>query len=164
MICSSRPNRLMKTRMVNTARVRAVMKLLTDAAAVGNATARSILFGTRDSAMYYYPDRQWKICFNGGYQYVYTERDAEKRFLDGANTYKINVPPNVPMNNFWSFMVYGSQTRSMLQTDYHFPGIDSKKEGLKKVQTVRSPCTLVRRLRRVRRTNECRPFRTRATT
>jgi hypothetical protein len=148
---------------------RRMKELLTDAAAVGNATARSILFGTRDSSMYYYPDRQWKICFNGGYrfikengerwsdaralfhyyatgctpamemkiigggsQYVYTERDAEKRFLDGGKTYKITVPPKVPMNNFWSFMVYDSQTRSMLQTDTPFPGIDSKKEGMKK--------------------------------
>jgi hypothetical protein len=142
-------------------------KILTDAAAVGNATARAILFGTRDEAMYYYPDRQWKICFNGGYQfieengerfldartlfhyyatgitpametkiigggsqYVYTERDSEKRFLDGSKTYRITVPPKVPVNNFWSFMVYDSQTRSMLQTDQQFPGIDSKKEGL----------------------------------
>ena len=143
--------------------------LLTDAAAVGNATARSILFGTRDESMYYYPDRQWKICFNGGYQfikengerhpdaralfhyyatgitpameakiigggsqYIYTERDSKKRFLDGGKTYKVTVPPKVPVNNFWSFMVYDSQTRSMLQTDLAFPGIDSKKEGMKK--------------------------------
>jgi hypothetical protein len=144
-------------------------RILTDAAAVGNATARAILFGTRDEAMYFYPDRQWKICFNGGYrfieengerfldartlfhyyatgitpameakiigggsQYVYTERDSEKRFLDGSKTYKITVPPKVPVNNFWSFMAYDSQTRSMLQTDQRFPGIDSKKKGLQK--------------------------------
>lgn len=143
--------------------------LLTDAAAVGNATARSILFGTRDESMYYYPDRQWKICFNGGYQfvkengerhpdaralfhyyatgitpametkiigggsqYIYTERDANKQFLDGGKTYKITVPPKAPVNNFWSFMVYDSQTRSMLQTDSAFPGIDSKKAGMQK--------------------------------
>ncbi|MEJ2270450.1 MAG: DUF1254 domain-containing protein [Desulfobulbaceae bacterium] len=144
-------------------------KLLTDGAAVGNATARAILFATRDKDMYYYPDRQWKIPFSGGYQfvrengerwldgrtlfhyyatgitpamevkvigagsqYVYTERDSQKRYLDGGKTYKITVPANVPAKDFWSFMVYDSQTRSMLQTDSRFPGIDGLKEGLKK--------------------------------
>ena len=143
-------------------------ELLTDGAAVGNATARSLLFATRDRDMYYYPDRQWKICFNGGYrfikeegvrwldaralfhyyatgstpameakiigagsQYIYTERDSQKRYLDGGKTYKITVPPNVPAKDFWSFMVYDSQTRSMLQTDSRFPGIDGLREGLR---------------------------------
>jgi len=143
-------------------------KLLTDGAAVGNATARAILFATRDKDMYYYPDRQWKTPFSGGYQfvrengerwldgrtlfhyyatgitpamevkvvgagsqYVYTERDSEKRYLDGGKTYRITVPAQVPVKDFWSFMVYDSQTRSMLQTDSQFPGIDGLKEGLK---------------------------------
>jgi hypothetical protein len=144
-------------------------KILTDAAAVGNATARANLFATRDESVFYYPDRQWKTAFNGGYQfvgengernmdaralfhyfatgitpameakvigagsqYVYTERDSEKRYLDGAKTYKITLPPKVPVNNFWSFMAYDAQTRSMLQTDQKFPGIDGKREGLEK--------------------------------
>ena len=142
-------------------------KILTEAAAVGNATARSILFATRDKAMFYYPDRQWKIPFSGGYQfvrengerwldgralfhyyatgitpamevkvvgagsqYVYTDRDSKGRYLDGGMTYKITVPPKVPIKDFWSFMVYDSQSRSMLQTDKQFPGIDSMSEGL----------------------------------
>jgi hypothetical protein len=67
-----------------------------------------------------------------GSQYIYTERDSQKRYLDGGKTYKITVPPNVPAKDFWSFMVYDSQTRSMLQTDSRFPGIDGLKEGLKK--------------------------------
>jgi len=144
-----------------------MQELLTDAAAVGNASTRAILFATRDKDMFYYNDRQWKICFNGGYQfqkndgvswpdaralfhyyatgitpameakligagsqYVYTERDADGRYLDGKSSYKITVPPNAPIKSFWSFMVYDSQTRSMLQTDQRSPGIDSKKADL----------------------------------
>jgi hypothetical protein len=143
-------------------------KLLTDGAAVGNATARAILFATRDKDMYYYPDRKWKIPFSGGYQfvkengerwldgrtlfhyyatgitpamevkvigagsqYIYTERDSGMRYLDGGKTYRITVPAQVPAKDFWSFMVYDSQTRSMLQTDQRFPGIDGLRDGLK---------------------------------
>jgi hypothetical protein len=34
------------------------------------------------------------------------------------------------MKDFWSFTIYDNQTRSMLQTDQQFPGIDNNKEGL----------------------------------
>ena len=40
-------------------------KLLTDAAAIGNATARSIVFASRDKDVYYYHDRQWFASFAG---------------------------------------------------------------------------------------------------
>jgi hypothetical protein len=40
-------------------------KILTDAAAVGNATARAIAFSTRDKEAYYYPNSEWKTLFIG---------------------------------------------------------------------------------------------------
>lgn len=40
-------------------------RILTDAAAVGNATARAINFGTRDEEAYYYPNSAWKAVFEG---------------------------------------------------------------------------------------------------
>jgi hypothetical protein len=40
-------------------------RILTDAAAVGNATARSLIFNTRDENAYYYPDSSWKMFFVG---------------------------------------------------------------------------------------------------
>jgi len=39
---------------------------------------------------------------------------------------------DVVAKDFWSFMVYSGQHRSMLQTDQQFPGIDSKKKDLQK--------------------------------
>lgn len=39
--------------------------ILTDAAAVGNATARAINFSTRDEEAYYYPNSEWKAVFEG---------------------------------------------------------------------------------------------------
>jgi hypothetical protein len=39
--------------------------ILTDAVAVGNATARAIAFSTRDMDAYLYPNSGWKICWIG---------------------------------------------------------------------------------------------------
>jgi hypothetical protein len=39
--------------------------ILTDAAAVGNATARAINFSTRNEEAYYYPNSAWKAVFEG---------------------------------------------------------------------------------------------------
>ena len=45
--------------------------ILADAAAVGNATARAIVFDTRDEAAFLYPDSAWKTAFIGGdYQWL----------------------------------------------------------------------------------------------
>ena len=66
-----------------------------------------------------------------GSQYLIAYLDENNHALDGSKTYKINLPPNVPAQDFWSFTIYDNQTRSMLQTDNQFPGIDNNKEGLK---------------------------------
>ena len=66
-----------------------------------------------------------------GSQYLIGYLDKDNNVLDGSNTYKINLPANVPAKDFWSFTIYDNQTRSMLQTDQRLPGIDNKKEGLK---------------------------------
>ena len=56
--------------------------------------------------------------------------DGTGKPLDGSKTYKIHLPPNIPAKDFWSFVVYDNQTRSMLQTDQQFPSIGSQKEGV----------------------------------
>lgn len=60
-----------------------------------------------------------------GSQYAIAYLDKDGNALDGSRTYKIHLPPNVPAKDFWSFTLYDNQTRSMLQTDQRFPGIDS---------------------------------------
>ena len=67
-----------------------------------------------------------------GSQYAVAYLDSKGDALDGGATYRINLPPNVPAKDFWSFTLYDNQTRAMLQTDQQFPGIDSNKEGLEK--------------------------------
>jgi hypothetical protein len=53
--------------------------ILTDAVAVANATARSIVFASRDERTKFYPDRQWYTAFIGG---SYTFSDGGERMLD----------------------------------------------------------------------------------
>ena len=142
--------------------------ILADAAAVGNATARALLFRPRDrDQLYYYPDRQWYTAFAGGSHefmgngvrglddrtmfhyaatgitpamsspevgtgsvYAFTAHDASGAYLDGSRTYKVTLPGPVPMNNFWSFVAYSTQHRSMLETDQRLAGLDSTLPGV----------------------------------
>jgi len=66
-----------------------------------------------------------------GSKYATAYLDKNMIPLDGSKTYKVHVPPNVPVKEFWSFTLYNNQTRAMLQTDQRFPGLDQNKEGLK---------------------------------
>ena len=56
--------------------------------------------------------------------------DAEKRLLDGAKVYKLHLPPNVPVNNFWAVTIYDTQTRSQLQTGQKFPTVGSQTKSI----------------------------------
>ena len=66
-----------------------------------------------------------------GSQYAIAYLDKDGNALDGSKTYRIHLPPNVPAKDFWSFTLYDNQTRSMLQTDQRFPGLDNYMKGLK---------------------------------
>jgi hypothetical protein len=57
--------------------------------------------------------------------------DSNKKAMDGSKTYKVTLPPNVPVNNFWAFTIYDTQTRSQLQTDQVFPSVGSQTKGFK---------------------------------
>lgn len=140
--------------------------ILTEAAAVGDATARAVSYRFRQREAYYYPDSAWRSGFLGGYrcedngatlldsaaqlyfwggatspaweqkmvgagsQYALAFVDATGASFDGGRTYRLRVPPNVPVNNFWSILVYDTQTRSMLQTDQEFPSVTSQDKDL----------------------------------
>jgi len=138
-------------------------RILTEAAAIGNATARAITYAARDPEVYFYKDRQWNSPFQrqsheflvdgvrmlddrtyfhymatgitpamtappvgSGSVYCMTARDANGEYLDGGKTYKIDLPAPIPAKNFWSFMAYSGQTRSILETDKKAGGLDSK--------------------------------------
>lgn len=142
-------------------------KILTEAAEVGDATARAITYRMRLKDAYYYPNSAWRGGFIGGYefkdnsgalildayasfffyatgvtpamdskmvgegsQYMAAFVDSKGNPLDGGKTYRLHLPPNIPVANFWSVILYDNQTRSMLQTDQHWPAVSSQTKGL----------------------------------
>ena len=50
--------------------------------------------------------------------------DPSGQWLMGENPiYRIHVPPKVPVENYWSFVVYDAETRSLLDNDQPFPSL-----------------------------------------
>ncbi|MBL4542696.1 MAG: DUF1254 domain-containing protein [Rhodobacteraceae bacterium] len=145
-------------------------KLLQDAVAVGNATARAIWIRSREEGTYYYEGSGWYTGFVGGSheflkndgaggryldarilfhymatvitpamvvpmvgagsQYALINVDETGAYMDGAKTYKLNIPADVPAKDFWSVVAYDPQTRSQLQTDQPFPGRNNQRHDM----------------------------------
>jgi hypothetical protein len=61
-----------------------------------------------------------------GSQYLMAFLDADKKPFDGAKTYKVTLPSNIPARAFWSFTLYDNQTRSMLKTPQRYPRAGSQ--------------------------------------
>ena len=66
-----------------------------------------------------------------GSDYAIAFKDANHEAFDGSKTYKIHLPPNVPVADFWALTIYDTQTRSMLQTDQPYPTVGSQDKGFK---------------------------------
>ncbi len=64
-----------------------------------------------------------------GSQYALATVDADDAPLDGAKTYRLRIPADVPAADFWSVVVYDPQTRSELQTGQPLPSRNSKRDS-----------------------------------
>jgi hypothetical protein len=65
-----------------------------------------------------------------GSVYGMAAQDINGDYLDGGKTYKVTLPSPIPAKDFWSFMVYSGQTRSMLETDQKLAGLDSNNPSI----------------------------------
>ena len=63
---------------------------------------------------------------NIGSQYLIANVDQDGAPFDGANTYRLTMPPDIPAGRFWSITAYDNQTRSMLQTPQLYPRAGSQ--------------------------------------
>jgi hypothetical protein len=61
-----------------------------------------------------------------GSQYLMGFLDKDNNPFDGARTYQVTLPPNIPARAFWSFTLYDNQTRSMLDTPQRYPRAGSQ--------------------------------------
>jgi hypothetical protein len=61
-----------------------------------------------------------------GSQYLVANIDPDGEPFDGAKTYRLRLPKDIPAARFWSLTVYDNQTRSMLQTDQQYPRAGSQ--------------------------------------
>ena len=60
-----------------------------------------------------------------GSQYLLTPRDASGAFLDGARRYRLHIPADIPVKNFWSIVAYDADSRSILRNQQPFPSVSS---------------------------------------
>jgi len=65
-----------------------------------------------------------------GSQYAFSSADSAGNPFDGAKSYRLNIPKNVPAQDFWSVVTYDPQTRSELQTSQPFPSKNNKRDTL----------------------------------
>ena len=65
-----------------------------------------------------------------GSQYALSVADAAGKPFDGAKSYRLRIPNNVPAKDFWSVVLYDTQTRSELQTSQPFPSKNNKRDKL----------------------------------
>ncbi|MGR4867975.1 DUF1254 domain-containing protein [Variovorax sp. LARHSF232] len=65
-----------------------------------------------------------------GSQYAMSYADRAGQPFDGAKSYRLNIPADVPAQDFWSVVLYDTQTRAELQTSQPFPSKNSKRNKL----------------------------------
>jgi len=57
-------------------------------------------------------------------------RPAEQKFLDGGKNYKLSLPKDVPVKNFWSVIAYNSEDGAWFKNQPK-AGVASSDQGLK---------------------------------
>jgi hypothetical protein len=67
-----------------------------------------------------------------GSVYLATYQDKDGEWLDGGKNYRLRVPPNPPMKQFWAASVYDMDTRNLMGNESAVAEISSNTKGLQK--------------------------------
>jgi hypothetical protein len=73
-----------------------------------------------------------KSIVGAGSKYSAAFTDSQGDWLDGSRNYRLTVPPNPPVKDFWSVTVYDARTRSMIDNPQGKSGRDSYQESIHK--------------------------------
>jgi hypothetical protein len=57
-------------------------------------------------------------------------RDSKGKLLEGRKKYKLHLPSHIPASEFWSIIVYDSQSHLVIHTDQTWPSVYSTEENL----------------------------------
>jgi hypothetical protein len=69
--------------------------------------------------------------FGAGQAYLMTFKDKDGNKLDGSATYRLNVPPDAPVRQYWSATVYNRDTHALIR-NAAWPSRSSQTPGLQK--------------------------------
>jgi hypothetical protein len=58
----------------------------------------------------------------GKSQYLSAAKDRSGEWLDGGKTYRLTIPANPPVKEFWSILMFDNLARSIIQTDTNKAG------------------------------------------
>jgi len=67
-----------------------------------------------------------------GQVYLGAYKDKDGNWLDGAKIYRLHVPPNAPVKQFWSLTIYEVDTRSLIQNQQQIADRSSRQPDLVK--------------------------------
>jgi hypothetical protein len=62
--------------------------------------------------------------------YLETHRDKDGVWLDGGRSYRLHIPPNLPMQQFWAVTVYDRDTRTLFRNESLKAEVSSNSDGL----------------------------------
>jgi hypothetical protein len=65
-----------------------------------------------------------------GQAYLETSKDKDGDSLQGGKSYRLHVPPKVPIKQFWSITLYDNVTRGPVMTDQGASDLSSRKPDL----------------------------------
>lgn len=88
-------------------------KELLAAAASGFTEPNTYPVDSRGTA-YYYAFSGIKHMGSGQY-YLFASRDSKGESLNGANNYRLHVPPNAPVHQYWSVVLYDFETHALIR-------------------------------------------------